>query len=638
MYATPASIDELNQLLLSAGLQLESPLKPSTETALSTLLSELGLDSLDALIDELHLQETPELFEQVISSLTRPKRPFFQDYKNFKFIRKAVLPYLAKQERSKPLRVLVLGDGIDTDVFSLSILADESVWGENRPIQITGYDIASVEHRRYTDGFFDPQTIAASIPAAFVESHFEESVNGWTIKVRHRNRCSFKTARPELPWPDSDVYDLIVLRNVMTYLPTSAQLEVVEELKAHLRPGSFIISTGSTQALEEDIAFKSTRVDAIRCFRYKVTKSERSSQTATREFNVASSQLKADSAQQSQSVAEKKRPEQNSFSLELANLARKVYLFDRMPAGELDDICERVQLCSFTPGETILSQGEKGDGFFIIKSGHVRVEIDQGKIKKPLKVAELKRGQIFGEMSLILDEPCSASVISEVDVEAYMFSQSLFEYLRFENDLFSERLDEIVLERRADTANKKAEETSRLEKEKLAAKPKPATKPSSDKAPKARTTQVPMTDDRFSALVKHVRDVELFRNLTGRDMEMVSSRVTCWNYPNGNRLITQGHKGSAFYILNKGQVSIQVKQGLFGKKKEVATLQPGHLFGEISLILDQKCTADVVASEDVEAFVFNRDLFKFLIENNEPFRKTIEEIAIERRADTAKKR
>ena len=54
--------------------------------------------------------------------------------------------------------------------------------------------------------------------------------------------------------------------------------------------------------------------------------------------------------------------------------------------------------------------------------------------------------------------------------------------------------------------------------------------------------------------------------------------------------------------------------------------------------LDQKCTADVVASEDVEAFVFNRELFKFLIENNEPFRKTIEEIAIERRADTAKKR
>ena len=80
-----------------------------------------------------------------------------------------------------------------------------------------------------------------------------------------------------------------------------------------------------------------------------------------------------------------------------------------------------------------------------------KVEIDQGKIKKPLKVAELKRGQIFGEMSLILDEPCSASVISETDVTAYLFDQKLFDYLRFENDLFAEKLDEIVLERRADT-------------------------------------------------------------------------------------------------------------------------------------------------------------------------------------------
>ena len=106
-------------------------------------------------------------------------------------------------------------------------------------------------------------------------------------------------------------------------------------------------------------------------------------------------------------------------------------------------------------------------------------------------------------------------------------------------------------------------------------------------------------------------------------MEMVSSRVTCWNYPQGNRLITQGHKGSAFYILNSGEVSIQIKQGMFGKKKEVASLKPGQLFGEISLILDQKCTADVVASDNVEVFVFTKELFQFLIENNEPFRKPL---------------
>ena len=125
-----------------------------------------------------------------------------------------------------------------------------------------------------------------------------------------------------------------------------------------------------------------------------------------------------------------------------------------------------------------------------------------------------------------------------------------------------------------------------------------------------------------------------FKNLTGRDMEMVSSRVTCWNYPQGNRLITQGHKGSTFYILNSGEVSIQIKQGMFGKKKKSPAKAWSALWG-ISLILDQKCTADVVASDNVEHFL-HEELFNPLLRTMSHL-KTIEEIAIERRAETAKK-
>ena len=624
MYATPASIQELNKLLLSAGLQLEVPLKPSTETALSLLLTELGIDSLDALIALLQGQEKAKLFERLTQALTNSRRPFFKDYKNFKFIRKAILPYFAKQDRTSPLKILVLGDGIDTDVYSFSILANESAWGE-RELKVVGYDISSIKAATYQNGIYGSQMVAASIPAAFVGAHFDEFQNGWRLKARHRDRCSFKQTRPELPWPDKESFDVIFLRNAMTYLPPSAQAEVLEEMKQHLVPGSFVIATGSSAVLDASSEFKATKVESIRCFRYRVSASKSATGAASQDFKIASSK----------SAPPKAKPtHQSAFSLDLANLARKIYLFDRMPPAELDDICDRVKLCSFTPGEVILAQGEKGDAFFLLKSGKVRVEIAQGKLKKPLKVAELERGQIFGEMSLILDEPCSASVVSETDVEAYLFDQNLFEYLCFENDLFAEKLDEIILERRADTASKKEEERTRLVKEQLSIQ----TTPGKTSSRRARTLQLPMTDDRFSELVRHVRDVKLFRNLTGRDMELVSSRVTCWNYPSGNRLITQGHKGSAFYILNKGRVRVEIKQGFFSKNKVVATLETGQLFGEISLILDQNCTANVVADEDVEAFVFNRELFKFLIENNAPFRRTIEDIAIERRADTAKKR
>lgn len=651
MFASRNALSQLNQLVAHTGLRLGHPLNPATETRLSLLLTELGLDSLDALVESLKEQgSTGALLKKTIGVLTHRPDQFFKDYKVFKFIRKAIFPYLAKrQPPPNPLRAVVIGDAIGTDVYSLSILADESPWGPKRKFEVAGYDISKTAAEFHRVGLYDSQTIASSMPAAFLKSHFQEAGEHWRIAPRHHERCTFTEVHPELEWPNARPFDLVVLRNVLAYLPESVRQEVLDEMKLHLKPGSFVVCIGGAHAFSNDSKFKATSVEGIHCFRYKVGPSapkvsskdtKAPNGTATQEFNSAAALLRKTPTNTAPPV-DKDTQLEGSFTRELGDLARKIYLFDRMPPGELDDICERVKLCAFTPGETILAQGEMGDAFFIVKSGQVKIEIDQGKIKGPLKVAELKRGQIFGEMSLILDEPCSASVISETDVTAYLFDKALFDYLRFENDLFSEKLDEIVLERRADNANKREAEHAKAQAAQLAVKArekaKADAKAKSD-GTKSRTVQVAMTDKRFSSLVKHVRDVALFRNLTGRDMEMVSSRVTCWKYPEGNRLITQGHKGSAFYILNRGKVSIQIKKGLFGKKQEVAQLDAGHLFGEISLILDQKCTADVVASEDVEAFVFNKELFNFLIEQNEPFRKTIEEIAIERRAETAKKK
>ena len=512
MYATAAAIDELNRLLISSGIQLEIPLEPRTETLLSRFLTETGIDSLDTLVLKIVDQGNKALLTQVIQALTLTQPQFFRDYKNFKFIRKAVFPYLAKKTRNSPLSVLVIGDSTGTDAYSLSILADESTWGTERELRITGYDISKTKIQHYRQGIFSSVTIASSMPASFVKSHFDNFDRSWQIKERHRSRTYFETARPELPWPRKESYDLVFIRNAMAYLPKASKEKAMAELSSHLIPGSFVVTIGGSEILSANKDFKLTQVEGIRCYRYKVTnpkasaKKSAGSNTATQEFRAASALLE-EPKNKPKPVPKKKDRGQKSFALELADFARKVYLFDRMPPAELDDICDRVQVCAFTPGETILTQGEKGDGFFIIKSGEVRVEINQGKIKGPLKVAELKRGQIFGEMSLILDEPCSASVISETDVTAYLFDQKLFDYLRFENDLFAEKLDEIVLERRADTANKKAEETTRLEKEKLSAKPAPKTKAS----PKIRTVQVPMTDERFASLVRHVRDVSLLR-------------------------------------------------------------------------------------------------------------------------------
>jgi CRP-like cAMP-binding protein len=58
----------------------------------------------------------------------------------------------------------------------------------------------------------------------------------------------------------------------------------------------------------------------------------------------------------------------------------------------------------FLPDEYIFKQGEKGNKAYLLLDGRVAIEVD-GK-----KVSEISEMEIFGEMSLILKKPRSASI------------------------------------------------------------------------------------------------------------------------------------------------------------------------------------------------------------------------------------
>jgi len=79
----------------------------------------------------------------------------------------------------------------------------------------------------------------------------------------------------------------------------------------------------------------------------------------------------------------------------------------------------------FESGETIISQGEPGVEFFVVKSGScdVLVEVDGVKRAK----ASVFAGEYFGEVALVSDEPRGASVIATEAVECFVLSRLDFE-------------------------------------------------------------------------------------------------------------------------------------------------------------------------------------------------------------------
>lgn len=89
-----------------------------------------------------------------------------------------------------------------------------------------------------------------------------------------------------------------------------------------------------------------------------------------------------------------------------------VPIFSSLTQDELEKVFDLARVVRFEEGRSIITQGETGFGFHLIVSGSAKV------VRGDNTVAVLGPGDFFGEMSFIDDQPRSASVVAESDLES----------------------------------------------------------------------------------------------------------------------------------------------------------------------------------------------------------------------------
>lgn len=87
---------------------------------------------------------------------------------------------------------------------------------------------------------------------------------------------------------------------------------------------------------------------------------------------------------------------------------KHVPLFSDLDRRSLEAIANAAVEQTYTAGQEIVRQGDSGVGAFIIKKG--KVEAVQDRSGHQHKLAELKTGDVFGEMALLDEFPRSATV------------------------------------------------------------------------------------------------------------------------------------------------------------------------------------------------------------------------------------
>ena len=106
-------------------------------------------------------------------------------------------------------------------------------------------------------------------------------------------------------------------------------------------------------------------------------------------------------------------------------LIRRVPLFSRLTIPQAVAVAQAVVKRRFKRGEPIVEQGKKANALTILLTGRARVISSDARGREVI-LATLRPGDYVGEMSLIDNEPHSASVMAEVQTDVLVLGQLEF--------------------------------------------------------------------------------------------------------------------------------------------------------------------------------------------------------------------
>ena len=126
------------------------------------------------------------------------------------------------------------------------------------------------------------------------------------------------------------------------------------------------------------------------------------------------------------------------------------------------------------------------------------------------------------------------------------------------------------------------------------------------------TEQGPGTSgDTFGAEFHRERSFSVYADLPAVSTDAISASLQSITADAGEVIVREGGPADKFFIVVEGEV--QVTRGNGGGAEQVATLGPGHFFGEMAIMRDKPRSATVTAVSPTRLFAMERDTFRDLV-------------------------
>lgn len=199
-------------------------------------------------------------------------------------------------------------------------------------------------------------------------------------------------------------------------------------------------------------------------------------------------------------------------------------------------------------GEDIIVQGDIGDIFYLIESGDVDVYVAK-KGQEAVKVHRYKPGDAFGELAIMYNAPRAATCRAASECKLWALDRVSFKVI----------VVAAAMEKR----------------------------------------------EQYKGFLA---GVPILESLNEMEIMTLADSLGEETFKEGQTICNQGDDGDFFYLVKEGTATCLQKDAA-GVDQVVATLSPGHYFGEIALLQNKPRQATVKAASDLKVLSIDKATF-----------------------------
>ena len=236
-------------------ISLSPDKKVLVATRLAKRLRQLQLGGYGEYCERLRSPDGEEELRFLIDRISTNHTHFFREMKHFDFLREKVFP--AWQAKSgavdAPFRVWSAASSTGEEPYSLAIhLAEHFAPAETNAWQIEASDISTRVLEIAERGVYETDKLAG-LSQEMLRRHFQKGVREQEgqfrvkdVLRRHVRFHHLNLLQP--PYPFTQLFHVILCRNVMIYFDRPTQEALVSHLAERLRPGGYLL-VGHSESL-----------------------------------------------------------------------------------------------------------------------------------------------------------------------------------------------------------------------------------------------------------------------------------------------------------------------------------------------------------------------------------------------------